>query len=128
MIGKARMSPPWPQGAQLAMSFVVNVEERSEASIARGDRGPEPVAELGVTLKKPVRNFGNESNYRYGIRAGAHAPRMMSSGLHLRIIGRPGRIGYLERFVRHARAHDKVWVVTRAEIAACWRAWSLPPA
>jgi hypothetical protein len=43
------------------MSFVVNVEEGSEMSVARGDKGPEPVDELGVTLKIPVRNWGNES-------------------------------------------------------------------
>jgi peptidoglycan/xylan/chitin deacetylase (PgdA/CDA1 family) len=53
------------------MSFVVNVEEGSEMSVARGDKGPEPVDELGVTLKIPVRNWGNESNYDYGLRAGA---------------------------------------------------------
>ena len=53
------------------MSFVVNVEEGSEMSVARGDRGPEPVDELGVTLRKAVRNYANESNYLYGIKAGA---------------------------------------------------------
>jgi peptidoglycan/xylan/chitin deacetylase (PgdA/CDA1 family) len=53
------------------MSFVVNVEEGSEMSVARGDKGPEPVDELGVSLKIPIRNFGNESNYDYGLRAGA---------------------------------------------------------
>jgi allantoinase len=66
----------WPNGAWLAMSFVVNVEEGSEMSPTEGDRGPEAVDELGVVLKKPVRNFGNESNYRYGIKAGA--PRVMA--------------------------------------------------
>ncbi|MFN0162624.1 MAG: polysaccharide deacetylase family protein [Burkholderiales bacterium] len=65
----------WPDGARLALSVVVNVEEGAEASIARGDRGPEPVDELGITLKRPVRNYGNESNYQYGIKAGA--PRVM---------------------------------------------------
>lgn len=55
----------------IALSLVVNVEEGSEMSVARGDRGPEPVDELGVTLRKPVRNYGNESNYLYGIKAGA---------------------------------------------------------
>jgi hypothetical protein len=54
----------WPNGAWLAISFVVNVEEGSEMSPTEGDRGPEAVEELGVVLKKPVRNFGNESNYR----------------------------------------------------------------
>lgn len=65
----------WPEGAQLALSVVVNVEEGAESSIAEGDRGPEPVDELGITLKKPIRNYGNESNYRYGLNAGA--PRVM---------------------------------------------------
>ncbi len=65
----------WPSDAKLALSIVVNVEEGAEANIADGDRGPEPVDELGITLKKPVRNYGNESNYQYGIKAGA--PRVM---------------------------------------------------
>ena len=66
----------WPNGARLAMSLVVNVEEGSEMNPVEGDRSPESVDELGVVLKKPVRNFGNESNYQYGIKAGA--PRVMA--------------------------------------------------
>jgi allantoinase len=273
----------WPNRAKLALSLVVNVEEGSEMTIADGDKGPEPVDELGVALKMPIRNFGNESNYRYGLKdggrrvlaalgasglratftaaalalerapeltaeivrqghevashgwrwihqfsydeprerdfirkavrsieattgarplgwlsrylhtsntrrllveegfvyhmddysadapfwdivetesgprpiiivpyaldtndmkfwlapaytpqdwldyavatfdrlraEGADGPRMMSLGLHLRIIGRPGRIGALERFIAHVRAHDDVLVATRLEIA-----------
>lgn len=269
----------WPDGARIALSLVVNVEEGSEMSIAEGDPGPEAVDELGIALRKPVRNYGNESNYLYGIKAGAprvlamlrrhglratftaaaqslerapelvrgivegghevcahgwrwvhqyrmdeaaerdfirkaadsierttgsrpagwlsrylltadtrrllveegfryhmddysddlpfwdtvdgkpilivpyaidtndmkmwsdpaygprqwleyaidsfdwlyregsEAPRMMSLGLHLRIIGRPGRIGALEAFLNHVRAHDRVWVATRLQIA-----------
>ena len=61
----------WPGGAKLALTVVVNVEEGSEYSIADGDPMPEPVDELGVILKKPVRMHGNESNYRYGIEEGA---------------------------------------------------------
>jgi allantoinase len=61
----------WPGDAKLALSIVVNVEEGSEYSIADGDPVPEPVDELGVVLKKPVRMHGNESNYRYGIEEGA---------------------------------------------------------
>jgi allantoinase len=60
----------WPNQARLALSIVVNVEEGSELSIKEGDKGPEPVDELGVVVKAPIRNFGNESNYQYGIRAG----------------------------------------------------------
>ncbi len=274
----------WPNGARLALSLVVNVEEGSELSIAHGDRGPEPVDELGVTIKKALRNYGNESNYAYGIKAGAprvmklleerglaatftaaavslerapelarrivggghevcahgwrwvhqfhmdeaaerdfirkavasisqttgerphgwlsrylltdntrrllveegftyhmddysddvpfwdtvdgkpililpyaldsndmklwtapsytpadwlqyatdsfdcllregaRAPRMMSLGVHLRIIGRPGRIGYYEKFLDHVARHDDVWVTTRLRIARHWEA------
>jgi allantoinase len=60
----------WPSDARLALSLVVNVEEGAEMSLRDGDKGPEPVDELGVHLKIPIRNFANESNYLYGIRAG----------------------------------------------------------
>lgn len=278
----------WPDRARLALSLVVNVEEGSEMSVAEGDRGPEAVDELGIALKKPLRNYGNESNYRYGLKAGAprvmrlleqfavpatftaaalslerapgltrqivagghevcshgwrwvhqfqmdeaaerdfvrkavrsieastgtrpagwlsrylltgntrrllveegfsyhmddysddlpfwdHVdgrpilvlpyaldsndmkmwtdpaltprqwleyaidsfdwlyregaddPKMMSLGLHLRIIGRPGRIGALERFLQHVREHDDVWIATRKQIADHWTA-TCPP-
>ena len=71
------MSESWPNGdPRLALSIVVNVEEGSELSVARGDKFPEPVDELGVALRRPVRNHGNESNYLYGVKAGA--PRVMA--------------------------------------------------
>lgn len=65
----------WPDGAKMALSVVVNVEEGSEQSVVRGDRGMEPVDELGIFIKAPIRNYGNESNYLYGIKAGA--PRVV---------------------------------------------------
>ena len=65
----------WPDGAKMALSVVVNVEEGSEQTIARGDRGMEPVDELGIFIKAPIRNYANESNYLYGIKAGA--PRVV---------------------------------------------------
>ena len=64
-----------PGGARIALSIVVNVEEGSEMNITEGDRGPEVVDELGVALHKPIRNYANESNYLYGLKAGA--PRIM---------------------------------------------------
>lgn len=60
----------WPGDARLALSIVVNVEEGSEYNVGEGDRITEPVDELSVSLTKPVRNYGNESNYRYGINEG----------------------------------------------------------
>jgi allantoinase len=61
----------WPNRAKLALSIVVNVEEGSEMTVARGDKGMEPVDELGIHIKAPIRNYGNESNYLYGLKAGA---------------------------------------------------------
>ncbi len=66
----------WPDNAVCALSIVVNVEEGSEMTVARGDRGMEPVDELGIHIKSPIRNYGNESNYLYGIKAGA--PRIVA--------------------------------------------------
>jgi allantoinase len=65
----------WPNDAKMALSIVVNVEEGSEMTTLRGDRGMEPVDELGIHIKSPIRNYGNESNYLYGIKAGA--PRVV---------------------------------------------------
>jgi putative urate catabolism protein len=57
----------------------------------------------------------------------AEGGRMLSVGLHCRIVGRPGRAPALERFLAHVRAHEGVWVATRADIARHWRA-THPPA
>ena len=53
---------------------------------------------------------------------GAEWPKMMSVGLHCRLIGRPGRIAGLRRFLEHARGHDDVWFCRRIDIAKHWRA------
>ena len=66
----------WPNGAKLALSIVVNVEEGAEQNIRDGDKSPEPVDELSVVMKKPIRMHGNESNYQYGIKAGF--PRILN--------------------------------------------------
>lgn len=274
----------WPNGARLALSIVVNVEEGAEMSVADGDSRAEAVDELGMPIRPGLRNYSNESNYQYGIKAaaprvldllarhqvpatftaaaqslerapdiakriaaeghetcshgyrwraqhnmdeaaerdfitraadsieqttgtrpvgwlsrylfsantrrllieegfryhmddfsddqpfwdteakpgqpmlivpyaldsndmkmwsdpaytprqwleyandsfawlydeGASLPRMMSLGVHLRIIGRPGRIGALDKFIERAKAHDGVWFATRAQIAEHW--------
>lgn len=60
-------------------------------------------------------------------REGARQPRMMSVGVHARILGRPGRVGALQRFLEHVHRHDGVWIARRDEIAMHWLAQS-PPA
>ncbi len=48
------------------------------------------------------------------------APKMMSVGLHCRLVGRPGRVRALERFLDHVRGHSDVWFATRLQIARHW--------
>jgi putative urate catabolism protein len=52
---------------------------------------------------------------------GAECPRMMSVGLHCRLVGRPGRFRALQRFLDHVERHDRVWVCRRVDIARHWR-------
>ena len=53
-------------------------------------------------------------------REGETAPKMMSVGLHCRIIGKPGRAASLERFLDYVQQHDDVWICRRVEIARHW--------
>ena len=53
---------------------------------------------------------------------GKTTPRMMSVGLHCRLIGRPGRIASLERFMKYVRRKSKVWCARRIDIARHWLA------
>jgi putative urate catabolism protein len=50
------------------------------------------------------------------------APRMMSIGLHCRLVGRPGRALALQKFLDYVQAHDKVWLARRIDIAKHWHA------
>src|ERR1700742_1243855 len=52
---------------------------------------------------------------------GETSPKLMSLGLHGRLVGRPGRAVGLIRFLEHARKHDKVWFCTGRDIAEHWR-------
>jgi len=52
---------------------------------------------------------------------GAEVPQMMSVGMHCRLLGRPGRLRALQRFLDHVQAHEHVWICRRIEIAQHWR-------
>lgn len=51
---------------------------------------------------------------------GKQLPKMMTIGLHARLIGRPGRIGALHRFIDYVSSHDAVWIARRDDIAHHW--------
>ena len=52
---------------------------------------------------------------------GETSPKMMSVGLHCRIVGRPGKMAGLARFLSYAQGHERVWFARRIEIARHWR-------
>jgi allantoinase len=52
---------------------------------------------------------------------GEDAPKMLSVGMHCRLLGRPGRIVALQKFLDHIASHDRVWVCRRVDIANHWR-------
>jgi allantoinase len=53
---------------------------------------------------------------------GEERPAMMSIGMHCRLLGRPGRMRALQRFLDHIEAHSRVWVARRVDIARHWKA------
>ncbi len=63
--------------------------------------------------------------YREGVRG---SPKLLSIGLHDRLIGRPGRAGGLIRLLEHMRRHDGVWFCRGIDIARHWRANFAAPA
>ncbi|HEX8164513.1 MAG TPA: allantoinase PuuE [Beijerinckiaceae bacterium] len=51
---------------------------------------------------------------------GERAPKMLSVGLHCRLVGRPGRAAALARFLDYVAGHDRVWIARRIDIARHW--------
>jgi allantoinase len=51
---------------------------------------------------------------------GEHSPKMMSVGLHCRLVGRPGRFRALQRFLDYVQSQEQVWICRRIDIARHW--------
>lgn len=58
--------------------------------------------------------------YAEGDPEGLNAPKMLSIGLHCRLVGRPARAAALARFLDYVQSHDKVWITRRIDIAEHW--------
>ncbi|MDR3454449.1 MAG: allantoinase PuuE [Rhodoferax sp.] len=59
--------------------------------------------------------------YAEGDPEGEDRPKMLSIGMHCRMLGRPGRIVALQRFLDHIAKHDRVWVCRRVDLARHWK-------
>ena len=59
--------------------------------------------------------------YAEGDPHGDNAPKMLSVGMHCRLLGRPGRMRSLQKFLDYVQNHSHVWICTRLEIAQHWK-------
>jgi peptidoglycan/xylan/chitin deacetylase (PgdA/CDA1 family) len=59
--------------------------------------------------------------YAEGDPNGLNQPRMLSVGMHCRLLGRPGRIVALQKFLDHIEKHEHVWVCRRIDLARHWK-------
>ncbi len=79
-------------------------------------------------FQSPMHRFANSSDFFEYLKdtfdvlheEAQSTPRMMSVGLHCRVIGRPGRIVALRRFLSYISGYGDVWVATREQIARHW--------
>ena len=100
--------PQWPKGALLAVSVVVNMKFYHPNGFVTADEFVEYVTGAIDALLAEGRRG---------------APKMLSIGYHLRIIGRPARIAALARVLEYLeRLGDAVWIARRSDIADFWHA------
>ena len=83
--------------------------------------------QAGYTNGDQFESYVKDSFDQLYTEGAAGAPKMLSIGLHCRLIGRPGRAAALKRVIEHMRGHDGVWFATRLQIAEHW-ARTHPPA
>ena len=84
---------------------------------------PRRRASTPATSSSPISRTASTSSTP---RAQAGAPKMMSVGLHCRLVGRPGRAAALARFLDYVQARDDVWLARRIDIAWHWHAHHKP--
>ncbi len=59
--------------------------------------------------------------YAEGDPNGPNRPKMLNIGMHCRLLGRPGRMKSLQKFLDYVQGHNKVWICRRIDIARHWR-------
>jgi OHCU decarboxylase len=108
--------PCWiegPHGPQLVVPYTLDANDMRFASPQGFNSGDQFYAYLKDTF---------DTLYAEG----EDAPKMMSVGLHCRLIGRPGRAAALARFLNYVASHERVWVARRIDIARHWARHHLP--
>lgn len=102
--------PYWvngPKGPHLVIPYTLDANDMRFASIQGFNSGDQFYAYL-------------KDAFDVLYEEGKTAPKMMSIGLHCRLVGRPGRAAALARFLDYVQGHEKVWVPRRIDIARHW--------
>ena len=99
---------PYWHGAQLVIPYTLDANDMRFATPQGFNSGDQFFAYLKDSF---------DALYAEGE---AGAAKMMSIGLHCRLIGRPGRVQALRRFIDYVKSHDRVWLARRIEIAQHW--------
>lgn len=102
--------PYWlegPHGPQLAVPYTLDANDMRFATPQGFNSGDQFFSYLKDTF---------DTLYAEG----ETAPKMMSVGLHCRLVGRPGRAAALARFLDYVQSHTQVWVATRLDITRHW--------
>jgi OHCU decarboxylase len=102
--------PYWldgPKGPQLAVPYTLDVNDMRFATPQGFNSGDQFFSYL-------------KDSFDMLYAEGATVPKMMSVGLHCRLVGRPGRAAALARFLDYIQSHERVWVATRLDIARHW--------
>ena len=111
--------PYWidgPRGPQLVVPYTLDANDMRFATPQGFNAGDQFFAYLKDSF---------DVLYAEGL---AGAPKMMSVGLHCRLVGRPGRAAALARFLDYVTGHERAWVARRIDIARHWHAHHKPEA
>ncbi len=101
---------PAPRGHQLIVPYTLDANDMRFAAAQGFNSGDQFFTYLKDSF---------DVMYAEGL---AGTPKMLSVGLHCRLVGRPGRAAALARFMDYVQGHDRVWVATRLDIARHWQA------
>lgn len=99
-------SPDYPELLLIPYSLDTN-----DSKFGRGDHDYQLADEFFTYLRDSFDTLYAEGETR---------PKMMTVGLHARLIGRPGRIGSLHKFLDYVLGHDRVWICRRDDLACYW--------
>jgi len=99
--------PYWENGTQLVVPYTLDANDMRFATPQGFNAGDQFFSYL-------------KDSFDTLYAEGETAPKMMSVGLHCRLVGRPGRAAALARFLDYVASHERVWVARRIDIARHW--------